>query len=331
MPLDPLVGALFAQVAASGRPAISASSPEQARAVLEAGRAALGSGPPLDRVEDVSIATRGGHVPGRLFRPKPRPDGLVVYFHGGGWVLGTLDGFDAVVRVLAERSGCAFLLVDYRLAPETPFPGAVEDAVDALLWAARGIADLAGRDAGDRDAAGRDLPLVAAGDSAGANLATVAAAILRGRVEPALQVLIYPVADCDFDTPSYRDPGNAGIVTRDDMIWFFDHYAAGPDRAGPDVSPLRRPDLAGLPPAHVATAEYDVLRDEGEAYARRLAAAGIATVLRRYDGLPHGFIRLHNLVPAVDAALTEIAAGIGEVCRAAAVGSAAASDAAGAD
>ncbi len=305
MPLHPLIATMFEQFRASGRPNFSACTVEEARALMSGARAAFGNGPDLPRIEDVTIATRSGSIAGRLFVPDAEPAGLVIYFHGGGWVVGTIDDFDALARLIARRSGCAVLLVEYRLAPETPFPGPVEDALDALAWAARSRQDLLGR----------DVPLVVAGDSAGGNLAAVAAAATRGTIPLALQVLLYPVTDRDFDTASYRDPQNAGLLTRDDMVWFFGHYAPNADRDDPRLDPLRLGDFAGLPPAFVASAEYDVLRDEGEAYADRLQAAGIPTVLKRYRGLPHGFIRMHNLVDTVDAAVTDVAEAIGRACR----------------
>ena len=304
MPLHPTIAALLAQFAAAGRPALSAGTPEDARALMAGARSAYGHGPALARVEPVTVATRHGSIPARLYADADSADGLVVYFHGGGWVVGGLDDFDAMARVLAHRSRCAVLLVDYRLAPEFPFPAAVEDAVDAVLWASANMRDLAGGAA----------RLVVAGDSAGGNLAAIAAAELRGRVAIALQLLIYPVTDGDFDTPSYREFGTGSLLTRQDMQWFFGHYAPGVPRTETRLHPNARADLAGLPAAHVVTAEYDVLRDEGEAYARRLTQAGVPATLRRYDGLPHGFVRMHNLVDTVDAALTDMAGIIREEC-----------------
>jgi acetyl esterase len=297
MPLAPQIVALMAQTAAAGRPALSAGTPAEARALLAAGRATLGPGPDLPRVEDLAIETRSDRLSARLYVPGPDPSGLILYLHGGGWALGTIAEFDAAARLLAQRSGLALVLPEYRLAPEHPFPSAVEDAVDCLDW----VGERAGGLVGGQPA------LVIAGDSAGANLATVAAAERAGRVPLARQVLIYPVTDCDFDRPSYLDPANAGLITRRDMQWFFGHYAAGRDLADPRISPLRRNDLAGMPPSHVATAEYDVLRDEGEAYAHRLAESGVLTTLTRHASLPHGFVRLFNLVPEADQAMTEIA------------------------
>ena len=297
MQLAHSVVALITQAAAAGRPALSAGTPAEARALLGAGRTALGRGPELHHVEDLMVETRSGALPARLFRPSADPNGLVLYLHGGGWVLGGIDDFDAAARLFAERSGMALLLPEYRLAPEHPFPAAVEDALDCLDWMNEHASSLVGP----------ERPLVIAGDSAGANLATIAAAELTGRVHLARQVLIYPVTDCDFDRPSYLGPANAGLISRSDMLWFFENYVGGRERADPRISPLRRGDLDGLPPTYVATAEYDVLRDEGEAYAHRLAEAGIPTTLARYAGLPHGFVRLFNLVPEADRAMAHIA------------------------
>lgn len=305
MPLHPTIAAMLAQLAAAGRPALSAGTPDEARQLVAAGRIAYGSGPDLTRVEPLRIPTRAGSIAGRLYAGTAEPAGLVVYLHGGGWVVGDLDDFDAVARVLARRSGCALLLVDYRLAPEAPFPAAVEDAEDAAFWASHNMDELVGR----------TVPLVVAGDSAGGNLATVVAAELAGSVPIAAQVLIYPVTDGDFDTPSYSTYGTGGLLSRADMQWFFSLYAPGVPRTEARLHPAARTDLSGMPPAHVVTAEYDVLRDGGEAYARHLEAAGVPTTTRRYDGLPHGFIRMHNLVDTVDEALGDIAAIIARACE----------------
>lgn len=297
MPLNPAIAVMLDQMKAAGRPAISAGTPAQARELVASTRSAYGAGPDVARHETLSIPTRAGSLPARLYADAARPCGLIVYLHGGGWVVGELDDFDAVARVLAQRSGCMVLLVDYRLAPEAPFPAAVEDAVDATIWAHAHVQELVGI----------SVPLVLAGDSAGGNLAAVVAAEVRGRVPIALQLLIYPVAAADFDTASYHEFDTGLGLSRADMIWFFGHYAPGVERREPRLSPAARADLNDLPPAHVVTAEYDVLRDEGEAYAASLQRAGVPTTHRRYDGLTHGFIRLHNLVPEADEALTEMA------------------------
>jgi acetyl esterase len=198
-------------------------------------------------------------------------------------VIGAIDEFETVGRKLAERSSCAVVLVDYRLAPEHRYPTAVEDSYAALEWTADHLADIAGR---------ADVPLIVAGDSAGGNLAAVMAQRARDRNGPAidLQVLIYPVTDADFDRPSYVDADNQLLLTRDAMVWFWDHYVPDPARrTEPDASPLRAESLAGLPPAVVLTAEHDVLRDEGEEYANRLTQAGVTVDFRRHAAQTHGF------------------------------------------
>ncbi|MBY0329570.1 MAG: alpha/beta hydrolase [Acetobacteraceae bacterium] len=308
MPLHTVVEAMLTQLRQLGRPPISAGTADEGRALMAAARAAYGAGPEIGRVQQLCIPTRAGSLPVRLLQPTSPPIGLVVYLHGGGWALGALDDFDHVARALVARSGCAVLMPDYRLAPEHPFPAGLEDAEDATRWAATATAELGSA----------SLPLVLAGDSAGANLAAVTARTLRGEVRPVLQALIYPVADCDFGSASYAAYGEGLILLKRDMQWFFDLYAPAALHADPRISPLRAADLSGLPPAHVVTAEYDVLRDEGEAYAQRLREAGVPTELRRIAGLPHGFARMINLVDTADAALTEVADAIAAACRSAA-------------
>ena len=214
---------------------------------------------------------------------------MIVYYHGGGWVLGTVDQFDALGRRLAARTGCAVVLVDYRLAPEHRYPAAVEDAWTALEWTAAHLEEIAGD----------SVPLIVAGDSAGGCLAAVVAQRAR-EVGPeiALQVLVYPVTDCDLDRGSYLEPENQLIVGRDTMTWFWDLYAPDPAvRSRPDASPLRAASLAGLPPAVVLTAQYDPLRDEGEAYAERLAQEGVRVEHRHFDDQMHTFFMLGDALP----------------------------------
>ena len=257
-------------------------------------------------VRELTIPTRGGSIGARLLLPARKVDGLLVYLHGGGWVVGELDDYDSMARTLAKRSNCALLMPDYRLAPEHPFPAALEDAQDAILWASQRIGELAGS----------PLPFLVGGDSAGGNLATVALLELGQRVATAAQLLIYPVIDCDTDTASYREQSEGMQLTRGDMQWFFNHYAPSGRHPDPRISPLRHKALASLTPTVLITAECDVLRDEGEAYAQRLAAAGVPVAARRVDGLPHDFIRLHNLVGAADEAITAIAADLARLCAA---------------
>lgn len=266
-------------------------TPAEAREAMGRLQPLLGSGPHLARVESFEVPVDGGTVPSMLFVPTPDPSGLLVYFHGGGWVTGTIREFEPLSRHLAEQSGCAVLLVEYRKAPEHPYPGPLEDAWQALRWAADNRPALFGRP---------DLPLLIGGDSAGGNLAAVTAIRARDTGAPALaaQVLIYPVTNCDFDAPSYRDPANQLMLTREAMQWFWSHYA-GDDgrRAEPSASPLRASDLTNLPPAIVITAEHDVLRDEGECYAEALKRAGVQVRQRRFDRQMHGFLMMIDLLP----------------------------------
>ena len=258
---------------------------------------------PVARVEAVGIPGPAGTVRARLYVPnvdaEPSPP-LLVYFHGGGWVIGDLETHDDPCRFLAAHSGAQVLAVDYRLAPEHPFPAAVEDAVAAYAWA---IAN-AGRFA---TAATR---VAVGGDSAGANLAAVVCRLARdeGMPPPAMQLLIYPVTDCSQELPSRRLFREGFLLTRRDMDWFEDRYLPpGCDRSDPRVSILQAGDLAGLPPAYIATAGFDPLRDEGEAYARRMREAGVPVALRRHPGLVHTFANLTAICPSARGAMLEAA------------------------
>jgi acetyl esterase len=286
MTLDKATAMLLQQMAAAGGKPLHESTPEEARALGAALAEMAGPGPAMARVEEHQVAVSDGVVPLRVLVPLVPARGVIVYYHGGGWVLGRIDEFDTLARKLAERTSCAVVLVDYRLAPEHRYPTAVDDAYAALQWVGMHLADIAGKEG---------VPLIVAGDSAGGNLAAVMALRVRDRGGPpiALQVLVYPVTDADFDRPSYTDPANQLLLTREAMIWFWGHYL--PDaarRTEPDASPLRAADLAGLPPAVVLTAEHDVLRDEGEAYAERLTAAGVPVDFKRHTGQMHGFFTL---------------------------------------
>ena len=297
MALDPFIVGMLAKMKAAGQPPLTQGTPDEIRARVAAGRAVLGPGPEMEEVRTVSIPTRAGSIEGRLFRPLARPSGLLVYQHGGGWVVGTLDDYDTLARRIAAESGAAVLLTAYRLAPEHPFPAGLEDVEDAIRWAAGHVGDLVGRPA----------PIAVGGDSAGANLSTVALRRLAGRMDVALQILLYPVVDCDFDTPSYAEHGEGLPLTRADMQWFFQRYAPDVPHDTPDISPLRADALGAMPPTYIATAEYDVLCDEGEAYARKLADAGVPVRRHRYQGGTHGFARLHNLYPTADRLMVDVA------------------------
>ena len=285
MPLDWATAELLEQMAAGGGKPLHESTVEEARALAAGLADQVGPAPAMFRVEEHSLAVPDGAVPIRVLVPLEQPAGVIVYYHGGGWVVGSIDESDTVARKLAERTSCSVVLVDYRLAPEHRYPVAVDDSWAALEWVDEHLAEIAAP----------GVPLFVAGDSAGGNLAAVMALRARDRGGPpiASQILIYPVTDADFERPSYTDLENQLLLTREAMVWFWDHYAPDAERRGEaDASPLRAADLAGLPPAVVLTAEYDVLRDEGEAYAERLREAGVPVNIQRYEGQTHGFFTL---------------------------------------
>ncbi|SEG97061.1 acetyl esterase [Nonomuraea solani] len=304
MSLDEATARFLQQLGEMGGKPLHEMTPLEARAMTRALSDLFGKGPDMAQVDDVRIeAADGGSFPARVLLPTPEPRAVIVYYHGGGWVIGSLDEFDTLARELAHRTGCAVVLVDYRLAPEHRYPAAAQDAYAALLWTA---ATMPG------------LPIIVAGDSAGGNLSAVVTRRARDEGGPAitLQVLVYPVTDCDLDNASYSDPANQLMLSRDSMIYFWDHYAPDPaERADPGASPLRAADLSGLPPAVVLTAEYDVLRDEGEAYAERLRAAGVPVEFRRFEGQMHAFFTMVNVLPGSAAAIDLITAAVGRSLR----------------
>jgi acetyl esterase len=305
MALDEATSNFLAQMTVPGAKALHEMTPEEARGMGPMLKGLYGSGPEMKSVRDVRVPVEGGDILVRILTPTEDPRGALVYFHGGGWVIGAIDEFEALGRVLAERTGLTTLLVDYRLAPEHRYPTAVDDSWAALQWAGANRASLAPSGG----------PLVVAGDSAGGNIAAILAQRAKAAGGPAidLQVLVYPVTDADVDNESYTDPANQLMLSRDSMIWFWDHYAPDPaDRAQPDASPIKAEDLSGLPPAVVLTAEHDVLRDEGEAYARRLAWAGVPVRHRRFDGQMHGFFTMVNVLPGSSAGVDYVAAAIDE-------------------
>jgi acetyl esterase len=244
------------------------------------------------RSEQATVTVRDGSFPVRVLVPKERPRGIIVYYHGGGWVAGDISDFDPLGRKLARRTGCAVVLVGYRLAPEYRYPTAAEDAWAALLWTNTRLVDIAGD----------SVPVIVAGDGAGGNLAAITTQRARDN-EPSgprvsAQILVCPVTDCNLNTPSYLDPANQLVLTRESMAWFWSLYAPDPElRERPDASPLRGT-LIGLPPAVILTAEYDPLRDEGEAYAAALHVIGVAVDHRRFIGQVHGFFTMINILPA---------------------------------
>ena len=292
MPLDPRAVAWLEQNRALGLPAYHETPPVEGREVVDEHAPALfGDADPVHSVDDAEA--RG--VPVRIYRPSGDELPALVYLHGGGWVLGSVDSHDRLCRTLAARSGCTLVSVDYRLAPEHPFPAAVDDAWAATVWASE-----------------RFSAVAIGGDSAGGHLSAVTA--LRARDEAlglALQVLVYPVTDYAFDTGSYREYGTGTNLTEQSMRWFWEHFVTdGAAAADPRVSPLRAPQLSGVAPALVLTAECDPLCDEGEAYARRLGEAGVPVVLSRYDGQVHGFFRMPAVFDRAQDAIDEVAGAV---------------------
>jgi acetyl esterase len=301
MPLDPQARQIIDATLALNLPPVEQMTPDQARESMRARTTTLGPVEDVARVEEHRVGVPGGEITVRGYTPAgtgPRP--ALVFFHGGGWVIGDLDTHDGICRSLANAAGCVVASVDYRRAPEHRYPVAAEDAFAATQWVATHGAGL-----------GVDRRrLAVGGDSAGGNLAAAVALMARERGGPAIgfQLLVYPVTHHNFDSPSYGQCGEGYLLTRNGMRWFWNHYLArAADGQEPYASPLLARDLAGLPAALVITAEYDPLRDEGEAYAARLREAGVSVTLTRYPGMIHGFFRMINLVDQARIARDEAA------------------------
>jgi acetyl esterase len=297
VPVDPQIGQMLAMLEQMGGRSLAEGTPEQARAgfrLLTVDLRRPENVVPVGDVEDLTIPVEHGELPARVYRPDGAsgPVPTVVFFHGGGFVIGDLDTHDNQSRAICRDTGAVVLSVAYRVAPEDAFPAAVDDCVAATAWAAEHV-----------DRLGGDAQRIAVGgDSAGGNLAAVVAQQARDGAGPALaaQLLVYPATDFrDDDTryPSRSENAEGYFLTRADMEYFARHYAEGADDTDPRLSPITG-DLAGLPPAVVVTAEYDPLRDEGDAYAAALQAAGVEVVHRRFDGMIHGFFDLSALSPA---------------------------------
>jgi acetyl esterase len=276
---------------------------EEARAHRRLEAQIVGERPPLPmaRIEAVQIPGPAGTLAARLYvppEPATDPPPLLVFFHGGGWVIGDLETHDGPCRFIAANSGACVLAIDYRLAPEHPFPAAAEDALAAYAWASE-----------NAEALGCDRSRVAViGDSAGANLAAVVCLLARdqGAPPPTMQLLIYPVTECSEERPSRLTLGDGFLLTRPDMDFFEDSYLPpGADRSDPRVSVLQAGDLGGLPPAYVAVAGFDPLRDEGVAYGERLREAGVPVSLHLHPGLVHTFANLTAICPSARQAMLE--------------------------
>ena len=312
MALDPQAANVIDLIVKSGRPPYHQLTPKDARQMFRETRPA--STPPAPQIGAVrDVLTEGAQaIPLRVYRPPGVSDSrrlpVLVYFHGGGWVIGDLETHDVLCRQLTAEAGVSVIAVDYRLAPEHKFPAAADDAWAATRWIAAHAAEL-GVDA-DRLAVG--------GDSAGGNLAAVVALLAREAGGPriALQILLYPVTDLVSESQSYADLADGYMLTRDSMRWFRAQYLArAQDAADWRVSPLRAPSLVGLPPALVVTAGYDPLRDEGEAYARRLREAGVSVDAVSFGGMIHGFVPMGKLIDTGNRAVTLIAGSLRHALR----------------
>lgn len=302
MPLHPQLKVLADGMAAQGQKPMHELTPDEAREGYRALGTMMGAGEDVASVEDRRIPGPAGEIPLRIYRPEGSgPFGVLVFYHGGGWVIGGLDTHDRECRALCRGAGCLVVAVDYRLAPEHPFPAAVDDSFAALRWVGAHAADLGGDPA--RIAVG--------GDSAGGNLSAVMAQLARDAGGPSLrfQLLVYPAVDQRQPSlyPSMEENAAGPFLTRDSMEYFSGHYLCDGewDHTDPRLSPLLADSLEGLPPALVVTAEFDPLRDEGEAYAAALKEAGVAVELHRYDGMAHLFFQLSALVDDAKALLSE--------------------------
>ena len=291
MPLEPITAAILAQMAEAEAPEFHEVSVAESRR-LYTESASIPPTVEVYSVEDLTIDGPMGGIPVRIYRPNEASAPVHVHFHGGGWVIGDLQTHDADCREICMAAGCIVISVDYRLAPVHPFPAGLNDCYAAICWASAHTANLGARPG----------PVSIGGDSAGGNLAAAAALMARDHNGPeiALQLLLYPVTEPSMSSASFNDNAEGYLLSKTMMAWFWDHYC--PDieqRNNPLASPLLAPDLSGLPPAIVLTAEYDPLRDEGEAYANRMAEAGVAVEMRRYDGFIHGFFSLAAVIEAV--------------------------------
>jgi len=311
--LDPEVRAVLELVIKAGRPPYHQLSPKEARQLFRETRPASTPVPPaIGLVKDLTADGPLGSIPLRLYRPADAAATtrlpVLVYFHGGGWVIGDLDTHDVLCRQLTAEAGVSVISVDYRLAPEHKFPAAVDDAWAATRWIVAHAAEL-NVDA-DRLAVG--------GDSAGGNLAAVVALLARDHGGPPirLQVLLYPVTDSSVETGSYRDFADGFLLTRESMQWFFNHYVnTEADAADWRMSPLRAPSLAGLPPALIVTAGFDPLRGEGEAYAKRLREAGVSVDAVCFGGMIHGFAPMGRLIQTGNRAVSLVAGSLRHALR----------------
>jgi acetyl esterase len=302
MPIDPQIQAVMDQVAALNLPPHYEVGAVQARA--NAALRPRAPGPEVASVVDRSVPGPDGDVPVRVYTPEGvGPFPVLVYIHGGGMVIGTLDTSDGSCRHLCDKVGCVVVSVDYRLAPEHTFPAAPEDCYAVTKWVAENSSEIAADPS--RIAVG--------GESAGGNLAAAVALMTRDRGGPTvlLQVLLYPMTSYDFDSASYHENAEGYSLTRTTMMWYWDQYLGSKaDVTNPYAIPASSTNLKGVAPAIVLTAEFDPLRDEGEAYAKQLSAAGVNTTCTRYDGVIHGFFGMSAVVDKSKEAVNQVAAAL---------------------
>ena len=301
--LDPDAAAVYKAFLEANRPPYENGTPAQAREMYLAARFVSNPEPPLESARELSIPAPHGSIPARIYTPRTlrKKDGLapcLVFFHGGGWVIGNLDSHDVICRKLAHEGELIVISVDYRLAPEHRFPAAVDDALTATQWVASHAREL-GIDA---------ARLSVGGDSAGGNLAAVTALAARAKgPKLASQVLIYPATDFAMNTPSHSEPETSILLTHSVVKWFCNHYLGGADINDWRASPARAK-LEGLPPAYVLVAGADPLRDEGNEYAERLKQAGVPVAYRYFPGQFHGFFTMGKLLNQANIAASEISA-----------------------
>ena len=300
MPLHPQVKTVLELMTKAGPP-MHHLTPEKAREQILAMRANKGEVEPVGKVEDRTIKGPGGEIPIRIYTPNGRgPFPILVYFHGGGWVVGSIETVDVSCRAFTNLVGCITISVDYRLAPEHKFPAAPDDCYTATTWAALNAASIHGD----------PKRLAIGGESAGANLAAAVALMAQERGAPsiALQLLLYPVTDYACNTPSCKENGEGYFLTTEMMRWFWNHYLRNDaDGENPLASPLRAKRLQSLAPAAIYTAEFDPLRDEGAEYAKKLRGAGIAVEYKCQEGLIHGYMGMAKAVEPAGKALQDAA------------------------
>ncbi len=306
MPVDTQTQAVLDFLAASGMPPLHMLTVADARgAMLAMDKWGRGEPEPVGNVEDREVPGPEGQISVRIYTPEGKgPFPVLVFFHGGGWVIGNIESHDTICRSLTNMAGCITVSVDYRLAPEHKFPAAPKDCYAATQWVATNAATFNGD----------PTRIAVGGDSAGGNLAAVVALMARDQGGPNLvyQLLIYPATDYYLPgTQSIQENAEGYLLTRDDMIWFLNHYLSGEeDTKHPYAFPLKAGDLSGLAPAMVITAEFDPLRDEGEIYAFQMQKAGVEVTYRRYHGTIHGFVSLSGMIDLGKQALADAAAGL---------------------